>query len=50
MILSGLKEISKCIFPEDASQFLASECEETVEKEPDNVVQIIVFENKNGVK
>ena len=33
------------MFPEDASQFLASECdqsdEETIEKEPDDVVLIL---------
>ena len=42
MIPSAPKQISKYIFPEDASQFLASECdqshEETIKKEPDNVV------------
>ena len=45
MIPSALKEILKCIFPEDASQFSASECdqsdEETIEKKPDDVVLYI---------
>ena len=38
-------EILKCIFPEDASQFSASQRdqsdEETIEKEPDNLVLIL---------
>ena len=42
MIPSAPKEIVKCMFPEDASQFSASECdqsdEETIAKEPDDVV------------
>ena len=62
MIPSALKEILKCIFPEDASQFSASECdqsdEETIEKKTGRcgtlyykfLVQINVFENKNGEK
>ena len=45
MIPSAPKEIVKCMFPEDASQFLASECdqsdEETIEKKPDDVVLIL---------
>ena len=45
MIPSALKEILKCVFPEDASQFSASECdqfdEETIEKEQDDVVFIL---------
>ena len=57
-----MKEILKCIFPEDAFQFSESKLcnqsnEETIEKEPDDVVlilyilfvQISVLENKNGV-
>ena len=45
MIPSALKEILKHIFPDDASQFSASECdqsdEETIEKEPDDVLFIL---------
>ena len=45
MIPSAPKENLKCIIPEDASQFSATECdqsdEETIEKEPDNVVLIL---------
>ena len=45
MIPSVPKEISKYIFPKDASQVLASECdqsdEEAIEKEPDDVVLTI---------
>ena len=45
MIPSALKEILKCIFPDDASQFSASECdqsdEETIEKEPDDLLFIL---------
>ena len=45
MIPSTPKEILKCVFPEDASQFSTSECdqsdEETIEKEPDDVVLVL---------
>ena len=45
MIPSEPKEILKCMFPEDASQFSARKCdqsnEETIEKEPDDVVFIL---------
>ena len=45
MIPSAPKEILKCIFPEDASQFSVSECdqsdEETIKKGPDDVVLIL---------
>ena len=62
MIPSAPKEILRCVFPEDASQFSASECdqsdEETIEKKQQTIwyscyiflVQINVFEIKNGVK
>ena len=62
MIPSASKEILKCIFPEDASPFSASKCdqsdEETIEKKNQTMwylcykffVQRNVFENKNGVK
>ena len=46
MIPSAPKESLNCTFPEDASQFSASECdqsdEETNEKEPDDVVLYII--------
>ena len=46
MIPLAPKEILKCIFPEDASQFSASECdqsdEETIEKETDDVILCII--------
>ena len=45
MIPSAPKEILKCVFSEDASQFSASERdqpdEETIEKEPDDVLLIL---------
>ena len=45
MIPSAPKDILKCIFPGDDSQLSASECdqsdEETIEKEPDDVVLIL---------
>ena len=44
MVPLAPKEILKCIFPEDASQLSASECdqsdEEAIEKEPDGKVLI----------
>ena len=44
MIPSAPEEILQCIFPEDASQFSASNQpdEETIEKEPDDVVLILL--------
>ena len=46
MIPSAPKEILKRIFPEDASQLLASKCdqsdEETNEEEPDDVFTYII--------
>ena len=46
MIPSAPKEILKCIFPEDASQFSTSESDQsdevTIEKEPDDVVLCII--------
>ena len=45
MIPLAPKEILNCIFPEDASQFSASECnqsdEETIEKKTDDVILYI---------
>ena len=53
MIPSAPKEILKCVFPEDASQFSASECDqsddETIEKEQDEVVFIYVIEQFNTI-
>ena len=44
MIPSAPEEILQCIFPEDASQFSASDQsdEEAIEKEPDDVVLILL--------
>ena len=49
MIPSAPKEILRCVFPEDASQFSASECdqsdEETIEKTTtdDLVLMLYIF-------